>query len=192
MRERAKDFPEVIARLVDTHDDGDMDNPVTAGLVEELSKCDLIIGGVMGYITDQGTIHNDAFWYGAYVRAEGGQIEPSQLAQARQKLAEMFGAAHADGLQVALDSAIRSRQWSDNERQRAWEEKFEAQRRMRDAEDRARNLEHALAKVCAVARAARDNRGDALGSSILGLIAEYEEWDAIVAKEKDLSRGVEA
>lgn len=193
MRTAARTWPEVIARLVDTNDDGDMANPVTAELVQELCKCDLIIGGVMAYITAPNTIHDDAFWYGAYARVAELPTEPTPSSEARRKLAELFGAACAEDLHTALRTAVSCRERADEERRRAWEAHFSAERRMRDAEDLAREMLSVLCEVDALAREARDKKNDRLGALILSAIAEQDSvWrEVFAANARPLSEKLE-
>ncbi len=184
-RERPTDFPEVIARLVDSNDDGDMDNPVTAGLVEALSKCDLIIGGVLRHITDENTLHDDAYWWGACAREHS---QPTDLAEARGRLADLFGGVHVEGLQQALNAAISSRQFAEESWREALSTKYAVEIKLRETEARERSLVRALAYVSRLARAARDNTGDPLGAAILGAIAERGDvWDAVEAKVRELA-----
>ena len=125
MAERPKDFPELIARLVDTNDDGDPQNPLTASLVESLSKCDLIIGGVLRYITDEQTIHDDGFWWGCYARTD--TVE-TLIGEAQRRLADLFGGAYIEGLQERLNAAVRSRHQADDDRRKTWSKQWDAER----------------------------------------------------------------
>ncbi len=184
-RECPKDWPEVIARLVDSNDDGDMDNPVTSGLVEALSKCDLLIGGVLRYITDENTVHDDAYWWAIYAREDP---QPTDMAEARRRLADLFGGVHVEGLQEALNSAVRSRHLADENWREALSKKHAAENKLRDVEARERNLVRVLAYGSILARTAWDKTRDPLGAAILGAIAEYEDvWNAVEAKARELA-----
>lgn len=178
----AKDFPEVIARLLDSQEDGDMENPVTAGLVEALSKCDLIIGGVLRYITDENTIHDDAYWWGAYATVGDHPSEQTQIGEAQRMLAELFGGVHIEGLQERLNAALRVRQRSDENEMRALKEKHAVQSELLEAKNREGRLERALADIWTLARQEFDNSGSALASAILGRIGEHDGVSSAVTR----------